>query len=390
MIQWTGERYVPWVDNAGLSYEHLSRYLLAKEYAKNKMVLDMACGEGYGSFILSDVAGFVVGIDIDPDSVDHARTKYQRGNLVFVTSERSDVTLQKDHGVDLIVCFEALEHMDKHVELMREVKRLLKSDGIFIVSTPDKKTYSDDRNYKNPFHTKELYLEEFRSLLSSSFKHTSILGQRIYNTASIFPLSGPSPVHREFAIELAPVGYREADPSRRQPLYYIAICSDAPLDAAAYGSATLYDLSNSQFRGYDTRIAGLTAELQAARQKAAGVASAAKPAETAQPEPQRQAPAAAPRPAAEETLRTTAEQCVLDRKYEDALEIFMRLTRDNPEDQTLWNDMGVVYAVLGRFEQAGECLNKALSLKADYTEASDNLLAVSRLELERMADTDKQ
>src|SRR5438093_10255188 len=75
MIEWTGERYVPWMEGAEIGYEHLHRYAFATQFVRNKRVLDLASGEGYGSNLLAKTAKQVVGIDIDEQAVRHAANK---------------------------------------------------------------------------------------------------------------------------------------------------------------------------------------------------------------------------------------------------------------------------------------------------------------------------
>jgi 2-polyprenyl-3-methyl-5-hydroxy-6-metoxy-1,4-benzoquinol methylase len=73
LLEWTGERYLPWLEEAAIGYEHLHRYAYATQFVQNKRVLDLACGEGYGSCFLAKTAESVVGIDIDERAIKHAR-----------------------------------------------------------------------------------------------------------------------------------------------------------------------------------------------------------------------------------------------------------------------------------------------------------------------------
>ncbi|MCK4534753.1 MAG: methyltransferase domain-containing protein, partial [Syntrophobacterales bacterium] len=206
-LGWTGERYVPWIGGDAIHYEHLHRYRFAKEFVKGKKVLDLGCGEGYGSFMLSEDAGFVVGVDINPACVRHASSKYSGKHLRFIEGSITDVPPDVRDSYDVIVCFEVLEHIDEHDKLMDEVKELLKPDGVFIVSTPDKRTYSDRPDYHNPFHVKELYQDEFRDLLSKKFGCVSLYGQRVEPGSRMFPLFECDIPEREFAIEKTGEGF---------------------------------------------------------------------------------------------------------------------------------------------------------------------------------------
>src|ERR1700675_2895497 len=81
-LPWTGERYLPQIAGE-IQLEHVHRYLVARDYAKDKDVLDIACGEGFGSAILADSARRVVGVDIAAEAVAHASIRYRRENIRF-------------------------------------------------------------------------------------------------------------------------------------------------------------------------------------------------------------------------------------------------------------------------------------------------------------------
>lgn len=164
--------------------EHLHRYAFAIEFTKDKIVLDIACGEGYGSNLLSSNASFVYGVDIDKETIALAKQKYVKPNLQFSEGSTSKIPLENS-SIDLVVSFETIEHHSEHEQMMLEIKRVLKPDGMLIISTPDKKYYSDERNYKNPFHVKELYEHEFKTILDNHFKYTKLFKQ-IYITGASF------------------------------------------------------------------------------------------------------------------------------------------------------------------------------------------------------------
>src|SRR5262245_22981010 len=142
MLDWTGERFVPWAKEAAVAYEHLHRYMWASNFVNGKRALDLASGEGYGAEILARRASFVAGIDIDNEAVQHASERYRQANLEFIKGCLTNVPIPAAHSFDVITCFEALEHIDQHDEMMREVKRLLKPGGLFIVSVPNKEIYN--------------------------------------------------------------------------------------------------------------------------------------------------------------------------------------------------------------------------------------------------------
>src|SRR5262249_54630942 len=124
MLEWTGERFLPWINESTIAYEHLHRYAYAATLVKNKRVLDLASGEGYGAKILAGSASSVVGLDIDANVIRHATEKYESGSLQFLCGSMTAVPIHDDHSFDVVVCFEALEHIADHDGLLREVKRL--------------------------------------------------------------------------------------------------------------------------------------------------------------------------------------------------------------------------------------------------------------------------
>lgn len=250
MLDWTGERFLPWERDASIAYEHLHRYAFAATLVKGKRVLDLASGEGYGSNMLAEAAAAVVGVDIDEKTVSHASTKYARANLRFIAGPITSVPVSEDHSFDVIVCFEAIEHIEEHEKLLAEAKRLIKADGMFLVSTPNKVAYEEE----NPFHVKELYFEEFRDLLSHHFKHVTYLGQRIHAHSNIWPMQPQNTSQiQEFVIARSDSEFEFVSNDRRVPLYVIAVASDASIPLAASGSV-LVDCSDEFIKDKDRAI----------------------------------------------------------------------------------------------------------------------------------------
>ena len=187
MIEFTGERFIP-TESGEIRYEHMHRYACVVPLCQGKEVLDIACGEGYGSALLSRGAKSVVGVDISEKAVAHARTVYQgMPNLRYEVGSATAVPLPTA-SVDLVVSFETIEHLYEQREMLAELRRVLRQDGLLIISSPNKKVYSDDRNYVNEFHVKELYFEEFDALLHEQFAAVDYLGQRLATGSMVLPL----------------------------------------------------------------------------------------------------------------------------------------------------------------------------------------------------------
>lgn len=184
-LQWTGERFVTMHSGTPV-LEHLHRYSLAAGFVAGKTVLDMASGEGYGSNLLALHASSVTGVDVSGEAVAHASAKYKRKNLSYVCGSADKIPLQ-DSSFDVAVSFETLEHLTQQDAMLSEIKRVLKKDGLLIMSTPDRMNCSDKPGFNNIYHVKELYLEEFRALIKRHFKHHCMLMQKIVFSSIIAP-----------------------------------------------------------------------------------------------------------------------------------------------------------------------------------------------------------
>jgi SAM-dependent methyltransferase len=256
MLDWTGERFVPWAKEAAVAYEHLHRYAWVCERARNKRVLDLASGEGYGSAMLARFAAAVTGIDADGPAIQHARRKYVAPNLSFLQASIHQLPLAPG-AMDLVVCFEALEHIEQQQELLNELKRVLAPGGVFAVSTPNKEIYRTNAPV-NPYHVKELSFEEFDSLLKRHFRHVAHFAQRVLPASSIWAVShGSGRVVREFSVSRQEGEFRFHDPAQSAGVYFIALASDA--EPGVEAGSVLLDHSNefyeSTVQGKDEHIA---------------------------------------------------------------------------------------------------------------------------------------
>jgi glycosyltransferase involved in cell wall biosynthesis/SAM-dependent methyltransferase len=230
-LEWTGERYVPELPG-NIRLEHLHRYLLARELVKDRRVLDIACGEGYGSDLLATAAAQVVGVDIAPDALQHARRRYRRPHLRFVAGSCTAIPIAA-RSVDVVVSFETLEHLNQHDEMMREVRRVLTPNGLLIISSPDRREYSDIPGYQNPFHVRELYRDEFEALLASHFRAVSLVGQRVRAGSIVEPLDATAAT--AFLGFAAAEGSGQTIDGLQAPLYLIGLASDGELPRVQTG-----------------------------------------------------------------------------------------------------------------------------------------------------------
>lgn len=187
-LEFTGERFTPECVRE-IFYEHWHRYAWAARMVAGLDVLDCACGEGYGSRLLAASARHVDGVDIDPAAVKHARRRYGAENLDFHAASALALPFE-DARFDAVVSFETLEHLTEHDQLLTEFRRVLKPDGFLLLSSPDRKTYSDDTGFDNEFHVRELYRNELESLLERHFPHYRLYGQKLMFQSALWRLDG--------------------------------------------------------------------------------------------------------------------------------------------------------------------------------------------------------
>jgi len=259
MLESNGERYLPYIDpsisGAEIHYEHLHRYAFASQYVKGKKVLDLASGEGYGTFILSKNADYVIGVEIDGSAVTHAIKTYKKENIEFREGSILKIPIEGEKKFDVIVCFEALEHVKEHDTLFIEIIRLLKDDGILIISTPNKQIYTDDTGYQNPFHQKELYYSEFSDFLKKYFLYSYLFGQRVFSGSSISPTTVNAPNSwSEFFIEQDKNHFTFTRDDEKISKYFIAIASNGVLNKKKIQKSYLIDKSNAEIALLHTRV----------------------------------------------------------------------------------------------------------------------------------------
>jgi SAM-dependent methyltransferase len=227
-MKFTGEFFVP--PNAGddnnnseLEIEHKQRYLSILKMVEGKRVLDIASGEGYGTHILSSKASFAFGVDINPELIEHAGQKYTRENLRYLHGSVERIPLESG-SIDIIVSFETMEHVDADLQkqFVIEVRRVLKEGGVFIVSTPNRKNYTDRYEHHNKFHVHELDEDAFGELLAAHFGHVRLYHQGLEVSSLI--LNKEDYLFQK-PVTIVPVN---KDAYHFESKYLIGLCSDRP------------------------------------------------------------------------------------------------------------------------------------------------------------------
>ena len=229
-LTFTGERFLPSCTGE-IAYEHWHRYAFARLFVAGQRVLDAACGEGYGTALLGAVAASAVGADIDGASIAHASVRYGDERVRFVQGSCTQLPLH-------------LEAADQP-RMLSEFARVLKPDGLLVISSPNKRLYSDARNYANEFHRHELYRDEFAALLGAAFAAQRWYHQRLGCWSGIWSEEQGAGVE-------AWIG--EADQVRPYPgpegMYFVVVAarSNATLPPPAPRVSLFADVADSEFK----------------------------------------------------------------------------------------------------------------------------------------------
>ncbi|MDP3880111.1 MAG: class I SAM-dependent methyltransferase [Dehalococcoidales bacterium] len=148
------------------------RYNKAIKYCGRKggLWLDAACGSGYGTEIISKVADYVVGIDIEPITIKYAQKYYGKHNIHFRVGDINNLEFDIESMFDIITGLEIIEHVHDCTHFLRRAYKILKPGGVLIVTTP-----ISERGGPNPlnkYHLNELTRDGFTKLTSDIFDFT--------------------------------------------------------------------------------------------------------------------------------------------------------------------------------------------------------------------------
>lgn len=215
-----GERMIPASHKGQMVYgEHIVRYHSVAPHTAGKKVLDIASGSGYGSQILAQCASSVIGIDINEESVGYAQNNYSAPNLTYSVGSAMDIPLENS-CVDMVVSFETIEHLPDYHKYLDEVKRVLRPNGVFIVSTPNDLEFSE----QNVFHLHEFILEELEPLLRKQFANVEFYFQGTWLYSALL-------ARLDFESEWSKLVKtdRTFAQSANKAVYFTAVCSDGPL-----------------------------------------------------------------------------------------------------------------------------------------------------------------
>jgi len=232
----TGERTLPDVPEENYWFRrHLAVYEWIAARVAGKRVVDMACGEGYGSDVLAGSAASVVGVDANPDAHEHARLRYVRPNLRY---ERDLVESFAD-PCDAVVFLQTIEHVQDAGSILEHFKSMLAPGGAVYVSTPNLLTLAPPGAEKsdNPWHVREYRAAEFQQLCKAHFPRVEMLGLfharklRVHEIAiklgwdSVHKaLRLTKPFYDRFTPAIAASDFRLAEDDLDRALDFLAVC----------------------------------------------------------------------------------------------------------------------------------------------------------------------
>ncbi|HEX4794863.1 MAG TPA: class I SAM-dependent methyltransferase [Humisphaera sp.] len=218
---------------------HLERYRFAARYVDDQVVLDVACGEGYGSDILHRAGALrTVGLDISQAAVAHATDRYGKPQLVFMHGDAQKLPFSP-RSFGAVVSFETVEHVPDYLSYLREVRRVLSPGGVYLVSTPNRLRESPgcgpNDPVPNPHHVREFTREELLPILGSMFKIEGLYGQGLLHPlwTPVRLIEGSRAVRRALhRIKLSryPIGHigtrgvRPWSGRYRDPAFFIVVC----------------------------------------------------------------------------------------------------------------------------------------------------------------------
>jgi SAM-dependent methyltransferase len=198
----------------------------------------------------------VTAIDVAVDALAHARERYAaQANLRFLQADVTALDQLPDASFDLIVSLETLEHVEAQEAMVAGFARLLAPGGLLLLSSPDKRTYSDATGFRNEHHVRELYREELLALLEPHFGAIRLFGQKLLFQSAIWSLEAlPLRVEATTAIGDS----KQLSPGLdHEPLYFIAVCARTAAELPSANGALLSlfgDREESVYRHYEHEV----------------------------------------------------------------------------------------------------------------------------------------
>lgn len=239
--------------------EHRARYHWASRAVAGKDVLDAACGVGYGIEILAAAgAKSVTGVDLDPEAIAAAKSRFGKDAADLVEADLGELPFADD-SFDAVVCFETIEHVEEPKRALAELRRVLRADGLLIVSSPNPDSYVGG----NEHHVHEFRPEELVEAVGEHFANVAPYRQDAWLGSSIEAANG--------GIEIGKIGSRDllrTGDSDDEPPYSAVVAGDGELEeiAALLACGDTFDV-----RWWSEQLSNLRGEVMEANEHAASL-----------------------------------------------------------------------------------------------------------------------
>ncbi|MEI6793389.1 MAG: class I SAM-dependent methyltransferase [Actinomycetes bacterium] len=255
-VEGIAERFVPGPDaDQTVAAEHWARYMLTAQLARGKRVLDAGCGVGYGSALLArSGAAEVTGVDRSSTAIAAASVGAPE-NANFILGDVTKLPVD-DASIDLVVCFEVVEHIAEQGQLLDELRRVMAPGALLIISSPNRDVYLAG----NPHHVRELTPSELSELLEPRFAHFEMMHQHPWAASAI--LSDADFTSGQLDLPLSATSVKLAPASPGEETFTIAIASDSELPQLS-GITIITDPTD--LRGHTESIKALETQLDELR-----------------------------------------------------------------------------------------------------------------------------
>jgi len=174
--------------NKGYYKKMVMRYVIASYFSRDKTVLDCGCCLGWGSYIMSKNAKKVIGIDIQEDHIEFAKSSYgNKENLSFIKGDIINLDKYVRGSFDIVTSMEVIEHLKEKdcANFVQKVHNLLSDGGLFIVSSVFAKDYLTAEKILSAScsHNRHIYTkDEWRDMLRRiGFARTFFLGWKAFS-----------------------------------------------------------------------------------------------------------------------------------------------------------------------------------------------------------------
>ncbi len=231
------------------AYDLLTSYRFAQRYVEGKSVANISTAEpGYGSWALTNAAESVTNIAGSGEAHNDAASVHSAPNLDYQEADLPRLPYDREH-FDVAIAFKLVEKMDDPETAIKEIKRILKRAGLLILSTPDKQTYSNDRNHGEA-GLKDLYVPELKELLEDQFTNVQLYRQGSVSGGLIFQESstGDAKIERASFSSTVPA----FNPDFPDTHFVLAVCSDSEIPGTENERPyLLLDSERSLFEEYE-------------------------------------------------------------------------------------------------------------------------------------------